>query len=164
VIIGGSATSRSVLATLSERFRVPHTQMTLVYRDHHGQMKLLRSAIGHGRRLRVHSYSEQSVIDAIADADFVFFGIDHAEPVLSAEMLANARDFVGRPLVVVDFNDSGSVHELDTIKGISVWSADDLDRAVESYADTMCADGEYARAQELAERWIEARLPGGEDD
>jgi protoheme ferro-lyase/glutamyl-tRNA reductase len=161
VIIGGSATSRSVLSTLSERFHVPHGQMTLVYRDHHGQMKLLRSAIGHGKRLRVHSYSERSVIRAIGDADFVFFGIDHAEPVLSAEMLAGERDFSKRPLVVVDFNDSGSVFELDTIKGITVWAADDLDRAVASYADAMCADSQFSHAEELAESWIEAHLPGG---
>jgi protoheme ferro-lyase/glutamyl-tRNA reductase len=163
VVIGGSATSRSVLFTLSERFQVPSRQMTLVYRDHHGQMKLLRSAIGTGKRLRVHSYSERSVIQAIADADFVFFGIDHSEPVISAEMLAGVRDFPGRPLVVVDFNDSGSVNELDTIDGISVWTADDLDRAVESYADVMCADSQFARAVEQAESWIEARLPGGDN-
>jgi len=159
VVIGGSATSRSVLSTLSERFQVPHGQLTLVYRDHHGQMKLLRAAIGHGKRLRVHSYSEHSVLRAIADADFVFFGIDHTEPVLSAEMLVGARNFSKRPLVIVDFNDSGSVSDLDTIKGITVWTADDLDRAVESYADVMCADSQFSRAEELAERWIEARLP-----
>ena len=159
VVIGGSATSRSVLFTLSERFQVPHRQMTLVYRDHHGQMKLLRTAIGHGKRLRVHSYSERSVLQAIGDADFVFFGIDHAEPVLSAEMLAGERDFSRRPLVVVDFNDSGSVKNLDTIKGIVVWTADDLDRAVASYADVMCADSQFSGALELAEEWIEARLP-----
>ena len=160
VVIGGSATSRSVLSTLSERFKVPDRQKTLVYRDHHGQMKLLRSAIGHGKRLRVHSYSDRSVLRAIAEADFVFFGIDHAEPVLSAEMLAGRRDYSKRPLVVVDFNDSGSVSDLGAVKGITVWTAGELERAVESYADTMCADGLFSRAEEQAERWIEARLPG----
>ncbi len=163
VVIGGSATSRSVLYTLSERFRVSQRQMTLVYRDHHGQMKLLRNAVGSGRRLRVHSYSERAVIEAIADADFVFFGIDHSEPVISAEMLLGVRDFAGRPLVVVDFNDSGSVDELETIDGISVWTANDLDRAVESYADVMCADSQFAQAVEQAESWIEARIPGGDN-
>jgi glutamyl-tRNA reductase len=164
VVIGGSATSRSVLFTLADRFRVSQRNMTLVYRDHHGQMKLLRNAIGHGRRLRVHSYSETSVIDAIADADFVFFGIDHSEPVISAEMLSGVRNFPGRPLVVVDFNDSGSVDGLDTIDGISVWTADDLERAVESYADVMCSDAQFAKALEQAECLIEARIPGGHDD
>ena len=164
VVIGGSATSRSVLSTLSERFHVPHRRMTLVYRDHHGQMKLLRSAIGHGKRLRVHSYSEQSVIRAIAEADFVFFGIDHAEPVISVEMLAGERDFSKRPLVVIDFNDSGSVVDLDTIKGVTVWTADDLERAVESYADVMCADSQFALAEENAENWIKARLPGASNE
>jgi len=160
VVIGGSATSRSVLSTLSERFHVPDRQMTLVYRDHHGQMKLLRSAIGHGKRLRVHSYSDRSVLRAVADADFVFFGIDHAKPVLFAEMLAGKRDYSKRPLVVVDFNDSGSVSDLGTIKGITVWTANELERAVESYADAMCADRQFSNAEEQAERWIEARLPG----
>ena len=124
-------------------------------------MKLLRSAIGHGKRLRVHSYSDRSVLRVIADADFVFFGIDHAEPVLSAEMLAGKRDFSKRPLVVVDFNDSGSVSDLGSIKGITVWTANELERAVESYADTMCAESQFSHAEEQAERWIEARLPGG---
>jgi protoheme ferro-lyase/glutamyl-tRNA reductase len=164
VVIGGSATSRSVLSTLSERFHVPHRQMTLVYRDHHGQMKLMRSAIGNGSRLRVHSYSDHSVIRAIAEADFVFFGIDHAEPVLSVEMLAGERDFSKRPLVVIDFNDSGSVVDLDTIKGVSVWTAEDLERAVESYAEAMCADSQFSIAEEKAEHWIEARLPGARED
>ncbi len=164
VVIGGSATSRSVLFTLADRFKVSRQQMTLVYRDHHGQMKLLRNAIGNGTRLRVHSYSERDVIETIADADFVFFGIDHSEPVISAEMLDGVRDFGGRPLVVVDFNDSGSVDELETIDGISVWTSDDLDRAVESYADVMCADKQFAQAVEQAESWIEARLPGGENE
>ncbi len=50
VVIGGSATSRSVLSTLKERYKVAERQLTLVYRDHHGQMKLLRNAIGHGKR------------------------------------------------------------------------------------------------------------------
>ena len=164
VVIGGSATSRSVLSTLSERFQVPKRLMTLVYRDHHGQMKLLRAAVGNGKRLRVHSYSDDDVIKAIAEADFVFFGIDHAEPVLSVENLAGERDFSKRPLVVIDFNDSGSVVDLETIKGVSVWTADDLERAVQSYADVMCADSQFLLAEENAEHWIEAHLPGAQTE
>jgi hypothetical protein len=79
-------------------------------------------------------------------------------------MLSGLRDFVARPLVVVDFNDSGSVEGLESIKGISVWTADDLDRAVESYADVMCSDDRFAKALEQAESWIKARLPGGDDE
>ena len=112
----------------------------------------------------MHSYSDHSVIRAIAEADFVFFGIDHAEPVLSVEMLAGERDFSKRPLVVIDFNDSGSVVDLDTIKGVSVWTAEDLERAVESYAEAMCADSQFSIAEEKAEHWIEARLPGARED
>ena len=159
VVIGGSATSRSVLSTLAERYRVPQRHMTLVYRDHHGQMKLLRSAIGNGKRLRVHSYSDDSVLDEIANADFLFFGIDHANPVISADMLVGRRDFVRHPLYVIDFNDSGSVVDLDGTNGVFVWTANDLERAVESYADAMCVDERFPSAFEQVENWIEKRLP-----
>jgi len=60
VVVGGSTTSRSILSTLAEEHGVPHRQMTLVYRDHHGQMRQLRAALGSGRRLRVHAYGEAS--------------------------------------------------------------------------------------------------------
>ena len=162
VVIGGSTTSRSVVATLSDHFQVPHRQMTLVYRCNHGQMKLLRSAIGNGKRLRVNSYSERGVVKAIADADFVFFGIDHPEPVLDATQLHDLRDYRERPLRVVDFNTFGSLCNLDPMDGVSVWDAADLDRAVAAHAEIMRAREQFVRAVAEAEEWIERHVPGAQ--
>ncbi len=159
LVIGGSATSRSVLSTLSQKFAVPHHRMTLTYRDHHGQMRLLRAALGHGKRRRVHSYSEDSVLNAIADADFVFFGIDHPQPVLDAEVICGLRDFTNRSLTIVDFNSYGSMSYSSIPDGVKVWTAAELDRAVAVYADLMCSRAEFSAAVEAVERWIEDRLP-----
>jgi glutamyl-tRNA reductase/protoheme ferro-lyase len=154
VIIGGSTTSRSVVATLSEHFRVPQRQMTLVYRCNHGQMKLLRAAIGNGKRIRVNAYSEQAVVREIADADFVYFGIDHPEPVIDAEALRGLRDYAARPLQIVDFNSFGSLSNAGPIDGVSVWMASDLDQAVTAHAEITRARGNFAQALDEAEEWI----------
>ncbi len=159
VVIGGSATSRSILSTLSKHFQVPERQMNLIYRGHHGQLKLLRAAIGRGKRLRVQSYSERMVLQAIAEADLVYFGIDNPEPVLDAEALRDLRDFAKRPLTVVDFNSFGSLSGGNALHGITVWTEQELDQAVAEYADVMCARAEFAQAAEEVEQWIEDRLP-----
>jgi ferrochelatase len=164
LVIGGSATSRSVLSTLSQEFAVPQHRMTLAYRDHHGQMKLLRAALGHGKRQRVHSYSEESVLRAIADADFVFFGIDHPQPVLDAEVIGGLRDFTKRPLTIVDFNSYGSMRYSSIPDGVRVWTEAELDRAVAAYADLMCSRAEFSAAVEAMETWIEDRLPVSDVD
>lgn len=162
VVIGGSTTSRSILAALAERFHVPHRQLTLVYRDHHGQMKLLRAAIGHGRRLRVHAYAEPGVVQAIGDADFVFFGIDQNDPVLDPALLRGLRDFAARPLTIVDFNSFGSLRGTAPPDGVTIWTADDLERAVAAYAATLYAHDAFTAVVEHAEEWIERRLaPAG---
>ena len=154
VVIGGSTTSRSVVATLSEHFHVPRRQMTLVYRCNHGQMKLLRAAIGNGKRIRVNAYSEQAVVSEIADADFVYFGIDHREPVIDAEALRGWRDYAARPLQIVDFNSFGSLSNAGPIDGVSVWTASDLDQAVTAHAEITRARGNFAQALDEAEEWI----------
>jgi ferrochelatase len=159
VVIGGSATSRSVLATLAEQFRVPKRRMTLVYRDHHGQMRLLRAAIGNGRRLRVHGYSDPQVLEAIRDADFVYFGIDHAEPVLDPAVLRDLRDYRSRPLTVVDFNSCGSLNAGELPGGVRLWSERDLDRAVADYAEEAFASDAFSRAIDAAETWIAEHVP-----
>jgi glutamyl-tRNA reductase len=159
VVIGGSATSRSILLTLSESFRVPQRMMTLVYRDHHGQMKLLRSALGHGKRVRVHCYADPRVLTSIADADLVFFGIDNAEPVLDLEKLTNLRDFSLQPLTIIDFNSFGSMSGANAPDGVTVWTARELDRAVAAYAEAMSSQEQFSAAVEEAENWIESRIP-----
>jgi glutamyl-tRNA reductase len=164
VIIGGSTTSRSVLSSLTEYFEVPHRLLTVIYRCHHGQMKLLRAALGNGKRLRVHSYAEDSVVRAIADSDVVYFGIDHPEPVLDAAVLAGLRDFRERPLTIVDFNSFGSLVPSEVPEGVSIWSAHDLDLAVAGYADAMTGRQEFSRAADEAGAWIERHLPGAQGE
>lgn len=160
VVIGGSTTSRSVLRTLKERFGVPSRCMTLVYRGHSGgQIKELRKAVGNGRRIRVQCYSEHQVIRAIADADVVFFGIDRDEPVLDNENIRACRDFESRPLTVFDFNTFGSTSGLETIPGVRLLNAKELDEAAASFADSMCATDSFARAADAAEVWIGEHVP-----
>ncbi len=159
VIIGGSTTSRSVLSSLTEEFDVPHRLLTVIYRCHHGQMKLLRAAIGNGKRLRVHSYSEDAVIRVIAEADVVYFGIDHPEPVLDAAVLAGLRDYQERPLTIVDFNSFGSMIHSETPDGVTIWSSEELDRVVAAYAEAMTTRQEFSQAAEEAGRWIERQVP-----
>lgn len=159
IVIGGSTTSRSILHALSQRFRVPQDQLTVVYRDHHGQMKLLRKAVGSGTRLRVHSYSEPAVTKAIADADFVLFGIDHAEPVIDLETLSELRDYRTRPLTLVDFNSFGSVAgSLGPCEGLTVVSALELDRAVAAHAAVTITAPGFAEALQEVEAWIQQRV------
>ncbi len=159
VVIGGSATSRSILSALSEHFDVPQSQMTLIYRRHHGQLKLLRSAVGHGKRLRVQSYSEAGVARAIAHAGFVYFGVDSQEPLFDAKTLGGLRDFTAEPLRVIDFNTFGSIPATDLPNGLSLWTAEDLDRAVAAFADAMRSQPHFSAAVDEVEEWIENHLP-----
>jgi ferrochelatase len=158
VVIGGSSTSRSVLSALSDQFDVPKQQMTLIYRTHHGQLKLLRSAIGHGKRLRVQSYSEQAVLAAIAAADFVYFGVDYQEPIFDAGTLGRVRDLKQRPLRVIDFNSFGSIASASPQSGLKIWTAEDLDQAIVDFVEGMRAQPRFSRAVEESEEWIENHL------
>jgi ferrochelatase len=160
VVIGGSSTSRSVLETLSERFDVPQSRLALVYRNHHGgQIKLLRRVIGNGKRVKVNAYTERAVSKAIAEADIVYFGIDRDEKVLSADALGDLRDFTERPLTIIDFNTFGSTRGVETVPGVTLWSAEQLEREVSVYAAEMCAGEQFAQALEETEAWIEQRVP-----
>ena len=156
VVIGGSTTSASLLRTLIERFDVPNNRLTLLYRGHKhgGQVRLLRKAIGSGRRIRVQSYSEPRVIEILAGADVVFFGIDHREPVLYAEQLRGCRDFQARPLRIIDFNTFGSTRGLETMEGVNLYPEELLEAEVTAFADRMCATPDFARAVDHAERYI----------
>jgi ferrochelatase len=160
VVIGGSTTSRSVLESLYEQFGVKESAVTLVYRNHQGgQMKLLRKAVGRGRRLRTHSYSDRAVIEAVADADVVYLGIDRQEPLLTADVLRGLRDYDERPLFILDFNTSGSTEGLEELRGVRVWRADQLDAEVETFAESMCTREEFPRIVQEAETWIRDRAP-----
>ena len=160
MILGGSSTSCSVLSALFGKLDVPRRQACLVYRNHGGgQLKVLRRVLGNGKRLRVHSYSEKSVIDAVADSDVLILGIDRDEPVITGENLRRSRDFTQRPLTIIDFNTFGSVRDVETIPGVSLWSAKQLEREVEAYAKLLCADERFESAVDKSEDWIERHLP-----
>ena len=160
LVIGGSSTSRSVLSSLIEGFEVPSRRLALAYRGHGGgQIRLLRKAIRDGRRIRVQSYGEAQVIQAIGDADVVIYGIDHDEPALRADRIRDLRDFRERPLTVIDFNTLGSTAGLDAVEGLTLWTAEQLDRAVMTFADAMCATPDFHRAVDEAEKWIAERAP-----
>jgi glutamyl-tRNA reductase len=160
VVIGGSTTSAALLRTLTERFDVPSSRLTLLYRGHKhgGQVKLLRKAIRNGRRIRVQSYSEPRVTRILAGADVVFFGIDHREPVLHAEQLRGCRDFPTRPLTIIDFNSFGSTSGLETLEGVSLVPAELLEAEAEAFADRMCATPHFAKAVEAAEQFIQEHV------
>jgi siroheme synthase-like protein len=161
VVIGGSTTSRSVLTALRVNHRVPERQLAVVYRQHHGQMKELRAALGNGRRLRVHGYRDERVLRALAGADLVVFGIDQTEPVMDAEALLGLRDLAARPLTVVDFNSSGSVAGLAGCQGaghVRLWSGRDLDRAVAAHVAITITRPGFAEAVEEAELRIRTHL------
>ncbi|MHC4274246.1 MAG: ferrochelatase [Planctomycetota bacterium] len=161
VVIGGSTTSCAILEALAGEFGVPGRRLTLLHRGHghDGHLKMLRRAIGSGRRRRVHKYGEKSVIEAIGDADVVFIGLDRREPVLDADRIRECRDFTARPLAIVDFNMFGSTAGLGDMDGVRVWNAEELEAAATAFAETMCGSVEFARAAEAAEAWIRDRLP-----
>ncbi|MHC4767209.1 MAG: ferrochelatase [Planctomycetota bacterium] len=161
VVIGGSTTSCGILEALAERFGVPRRRLTLLHRGHghDGHLKMLRRAIGSGRRRRVHKYSEKLVVEAIADADAVFIGLDRREPVLDARRIRACRDFTARPLAIVDFNLFGSTLGLEELDGVRVWTADELDDSAATFASDMCGSAEFAQAAQAAESWIRDRIP-----
>jgi len=157
VVIGGSTTSRSILNTLVNVYHVPEQRITLVYRGHHGQWKQLRDALGGGRRLRVQAYTDPDILEAIAGADVVFFGLDVAGPVLEPAAVNRLRDFQRRPLLLVDFNSLGSIGASEPARGITLCSAPRLDAAVNSYAETLRRRPDFCRAAQAADRWIRSR-------
>lgn len=159
VVIGGSTTSCGVLRTLVGRFEVRTRQLTLLYRGHKrgGNIKMLRKAIGNGRRVRVQSYGEPRVARAIADADVVFFGLDTQQPVVSAEQISRCRDFVKRPLTVIDFNTFQSTEGLSAVEGITLYTSSVLEAEANDYANEMCSSDRFRRATQEAEEWL-ARL------
>lgn len=165
-IIGGSTTSATALHTLRERFDVPDRNLKLLYRGHKhgGHLKLLRRAIGNGRRVRVQSYDEAGVTRHLADADVIVFGVDREEPVLDAGRLRTCRDWIARPLTIFDFNMFGSTTGLDELEGVTLYDARCLEAEAEAFADQMCASEDFTCAVEAAEAWIiERALPSGTD-
>jgi len=157
VVIGGSTTSRSILTALEDVYHVPQQRLTLIYRGHHGQWKLLRAALGAGQRLRVQAYTDPDILAAIADADVVYFGLDVAGPVLEPAAINGLRNFARRPLTLVDFNSRGSIGCSALARGITLWAAPQLDAAINCYAESLRQQPDFCRAACAADRWIRSR-------
>ncbi len=133
---------------------------TLVYRAHQGgQAKQLRSAIGSGRRMRTDHYGSRDVLNAIADADVVYYGTDADEPVLTGEQLRGLRDFSARPLVILDFNTAGSTRGVEPIAGVTLWNAARLDAEVEAFAAELMQNAQFPELVQEAEAWVAAHAP-----
>ncbi len=160
VVVGGSTTSRSLLQTLFADFGVNERDATLVYRSHQGgQTKLLRKAIGNGRRVRTDAYDSREALQAMADADFLYFGIDRAEPVLTREMLERLCDTSQHPLTIVDFNTNGSTAGLADVAGVTLIDAARLEQETQVYADRVSSQPEFARYVKTADAWLSAKAP-----
>lgn len=158
VVIGGSTTSRSVLGTLRDDHGVPDQRLTVVFRGHHGQRRELRKAVGGGTALKTHGYGDEEVLTRVAAADVVYFGIDRPDPVFRASTLAGLRDFRTRPLIVLDFNSSGSIGAGPLPSFVTVWDAKDLDHAVAAHTAIMTARADFREALDEAEERIALRL------
>ncbi len=159
VIIGGSTTSRSVLGALRRDHEVDEERLSVAYRSHHGQRRELRAALGGGTPLKVRDYGDGRVLARIAEADVVYFGIDRPDPVLAASTLGALRDFGIRPLTVLDFNSSGSVGAGPLPRGISMWSARQLDEAVAAHTAILTARSDFLEALAEAEEHIACLVP-----
>ncbi|RME37054.1 MAG: ferrochelatase [Planctomycetota bacterium] len=160
VVIGGSTTSAGVLRVLREAFDVPGPHLTLFYRGHRngGHLSLLRKALGTGRRVRVQTYRERSVREAIAAADVVIFGVDRSEPILDGETMAEIERDGRGPLVVVDFNTFGSTRGIDAMPGVRVFGPRRLEQEAAAYSTDLCASESFREAYRSAEAWIEDAL------
>jgi hypothetical protein len=49
---------------------------------------------------------------------------------------------------------------MQTLEGVRLWTAEDLEQAVAIYAAEMCSSNQFARAAEAAELWIADNIPG----
>lgn len=160
VVIGGSTTSRSILQVLIEHFEISSENLTLIYRGGGRQrlVKLLRQAIGQGRRILVNKYCEPEVSRAIAQADIVFLGVDRREPILTSSCISSLRDFTIHPLTIIDFNTFGSCEDFDEIAGIKVITASQLEAEVARYTDALLDDVDIHKAAVAAQRVISAEV------
>lgn len=160
VVIGGSTTSAAVLRSLRQRLDVPDERLTFFYRGHKhgGQTKILRKAIGKGRRVRVHSYDEARVVRAVGLTDVLVLGVDRQEPLYDAASLAPLRDWSAQPLTIIDFNLFGSTIGLEKIAGITLFDAQLLENEVSRHARRMCEHANFTDAVAAAERVIALRV------
>ncbi len=161
LVIGGSVTSRSVLESLRSDFGVSDEQLTVAHRAQSKgrQIKRLDQALGQGERLIVDSYGDESLTQALTEADVVIFGIDARNAIVDAARLAGKRDFAARPMTILDFNTFGSTEGLAQMAGVTLHDARQLDEEVATFSREMAACPAFLGARDGAEKLIDTWLP-----
>jgi len=160
VIIGGSTTSRQLLRVMVESLSIDCDRLTIVYRGtaRKDLVKFIRRVAPHARRLRVDRYDDHEVVEAIREADIVFLGIDSREPVLRREHLGDLRDFVKRPLTIVDFNSFGSTAGFEGVEGVRLIDAEQVGQAAMEYGELQMIRAGFGGAFEEARRYVETAV------
>lgn len=158
LLIGGSTTCRQLLRLLTKDGQLHGDRLTFAYRGAGRKelVKYIRRVAPHVQRLRVDRYDDPRVLEGIAHADVVFFGIDHREPVLQQTHIEGLRDFTKRPLTVIDFNGFGSTEGLEDLEGVRLISAGELNRAAAAFGEHLMSKPGFGEAYDEAVRFVES--------
>ncbi len=161
-VIGGSTTSAGVLRALTDQFGLPSKQITLVHRGHKNgnHLKVLRKAIGQGKRIRVQNYNEAVVDRLISDVDIVIFGLDSETPLIDEARFKRVRGASSKALTIVDFNTFGSTAGLATLPNVALLAMDEIEKAVNANATALSTDETFLAACSAAEDWIADSVAG----
>ena len=153
VVIGGSTTSRQVLKAMAGRPRGP---LTFVYRGvgRKDLVRFVQETVPAADRICVQRYSDERVVDAIAEADTVVLGVDNREPILAASTVRGLRDFGVRALTLVDFNSHGSIDGEVEIEGLRHVTVHELKEAASAYGRDFSETEAFQLARERATAMI----------
>jgi glutamyl-tRNA reductase len=168
VIVGSSVTALSTVAAFREHFGVPVQNITVAYRNHRrGKlMKRLRAASRGGTRLRLDTYGDARLQEAIAEADVLVFATDSRTPIVRHEQLRAGRNLADRGLTIIDFNTFGSTDGAADLYGVRLVDAHRLEQAVGAFSDSLLECPAFATAAMQAEEGIREHLGrvGHDDD
>ncbi|MCH8986077.1 MAG: hypothetical protein IIB04_05620, partial [Acidobacteria bacterium] len=156
VLVGGSTTTRSVLRVLVNQYKVPQSQISVVYRggNRRNTVHEIQSIAPQSTRILVDEYVGSAFEAAIADADIVVMGIDRKEPILDASSASLRRDYTMRPMTLIDFNSFGSTAGFGNLPGVELVTYADIERAVSNFASRTIE----TKAFHVAKRAAEAHL------
>jgi protoporphyrin/coproporphyrin ferrochelatase len=153
VLVGGSTTTRSALRVLVNEYKVPQSQISVVYRggNRRNTVHEIRSIAPQSRRLLVDEYAGDAFDSVIADADIVVMGVDRKEPILDAALTKWTRDYTTRPLTLIDFNSFGSTIGFDRKPGVSLVVYGEIERAVSGFARRAIETQAFHSAKQAAQ-------------
>ena len=152
-LVGGSTTTRAVLRVLVDHYKVPQANISVVYRggNRRNTVREIRRIAPQSRRLLVDEYVGHDIETLISDTDIVVLGIDRKEPILDATNPACIRNFIDRPLTIIDFNSFGSSTGFDRLPGVALLPCSEIDEAVSNFANKVVRTREFHVAREAAE-------------